>query len=122
MPDPETGTYNMKQETAGKSVKVQKQVDDVKGIMAKNVSDAMARGEQLEDLEAKTLALEEGSKSFAKNTKQVNSNLWWKNMKYTAIIVGIIVALILILVLYFFGGSIIQLLSSSSSSPSSSSR
>lgn len=115
MPDPETGTYKMKQETAGKSVKVQKQVDEVQGIMEKNVADAMNRGEQLNDLEAKTLALEEGSKSFAKNTKQVNSNLWWKNMKYTAIIIGIIVAVILIIVFVMFGKDLFTSLFSSSS-------
>lgn len=108
MPDPETGTYKMKQETTAKTAKVQKEVDDVKGIMENNVSAAMARGEQLSDLEAKTLALEEGSKSFAKNTKQVSSNLWWKNMKYTAIIVGIIAAIVLILVFVFFGGAIMN--------------
>ena len=106
MTDRETGTYQMKGETAGKSVKVQKQVDEVKDIMQKNVSDAMARGEQLDDLEAKTLALEEGSKSFAKNTKQVNSNLWWKNMKYWGIIIGIIVVVILLIVLAVWGPSI----------------
>lgn len=113
MPDPETGTYHMKEDTVGKSAKVQKQVDEVKGIMQKNVSDAMARGEQLEDLEAKTLALEEGSKSFAKNSKQVSSNLWWKNAKYWAIIVGIIVAIILVIVLVIWGPSIFGSLFSS---------
>ena len=106
MTDPDTGTYKMKDETTGKSAKVQKQVDDVKGIMEKNVSDAMARGEQLDDLEAKTLALEEGSKSFAKNSKQVSSNIWWKNMKYWAIIIGVIVAIILIIVMVIWGPSI----------------
>lgn len=115
MPDPETGTYNMKKETAEKTVQVQKQVDEVKGIMEKNVADAMNRGEQLNDLEAKTLALEEGSKSFAKNTKQVNSNLWWKNMKYTAIIVGIIVAIILVILLIVFGKDMVYSMFSSSS-------
>lgn len=115
MPDPETGTYNMNQDTKAKTAKVQKEVDEVKGIMEQNVSDAMARGEQLNDLEAKTLALEEGSKSFAKNSKQVSSNLWWNNMKYMAIIVGIIVAVILIVVFYFFGGTIMNSIFSSSS-------
>lgn len=105
----------MNKETTGKSAKVQDQVDEVKGIMQKNVSDAMARGEQLEDLEAKTLALEEGSKSFAKNTKQVSSNLWWKNMKYWAIIAGIIVAIVVVLLLVFFGPSIFSALFGSSS-------
>lgn len=115
MPDPETGTYKMKQETTAKTAKVQKEVDEVKGIMEKNVADAMARGEQLNDLEAKTLALEEGSKSFAKNTKQVSSNLWWKNMKYTAIVAGIIVAIVLFVVFFFFGGPIMSAIISSSS-------
>lgn len=116
MANTDHGTYKMKQETAAKSAKVQKEVDEVKGIMEKNVSDAMARGEQLNDLEAKTLALEEGSKSFAKNSKKVSSNLWWTNMKYIAIIAGIIVFLVLLFVFWFFGGAIMNSLFSSSSS------
>ena len=105
----------MKQETAAKTAKVQKEVDEVKIIMEKNVNDAMARGERLDALEEKTLALEEGSKSFAKNSKQASSNLWWTNMKYTAIIVGIITAIILFIVLYLFGGAILNAIISSSS-------
>lgn len=105
----------MKQVTADKTVIIQKQVDEVKGIMEKNVSDAMERGEQLNDLEAKTLALEEGSKDFAHNTKKVSSNLWWENMKYNAIIAGVVVALILFIVFYFFGRDIIGAIFSSSS-------
>lgn len=115
MGNPDQGTYKMKQETSAKTAKVQKEVDEVKGIMEKNVADAMARGEQLNDLEAKTLALEEGSKSFAKNSKQVSSNLWWTNMKYTAIIVGIIVFLVLLIVFWVFGGTIMNAIFSSGS-------
>ena len=113
MTDPETGTYRMKQETSGKTVKIQKQVDEVKDVMENNVTDAMNRGEQLNDLEAKTLALEEGSKTFVKNTKQVSSNLWWKNMKYSAIIVGVIVVVVLIVLFAVYGNKLFTTSSSS---------
>lgn len=118
MSDIEKGLPHMKQETAGKGVKVHEQVEEVKGIMNKNVQDAMSRGEQLNDLEAKTAALEEGSRAFAKNSKQVSSNIWWKNMKYIAIIVGIVVLLILIIVMSIFGRDIIGSMFSSTSSRS----
>ena len=111
----ETYKMKMKQETTDKSAKVQEQVNEVKVVMEQNVADAMSRGEQLNDLEAKTLALEEGSKSFAKNTNQVSSNLWWKNVKYTAIIVGIIVLVVLFLLFLTFGSRIFDAIFSSSS-------
>lgn len=95
-----------------KTAKVKKQVDDVTKIMEHNVQDAMKRGEQLNDLEAKTAALEEGSRAFSKNTAQVKSNLWWKNMKYWAIIIGVLVAIVLVLVFIFFRKEIIGFWSS----------
>lgn len=93
----------MSADSAEKTKKVQNQVEDVTKTMQKNVQDAMKRGEQLEDLEAKTAALEEGSRAFNKNTEKVKSNLWWKNMKYWAIIIGVIVAVILLILLFIFG-------------------
>lgn len=97
----------MSAESADKSKKVQDQVNDVTKIMEQNVQDAMKRGEQLEDLEAKTAALEEGSRAFSKNTGKVKSNLWWANMKYWAILIGVIVAIILLIVLWPYGSKII---------------
>jgi hypothetical protein len=92
--------------SADKTAKVQTQVDDVTKLMQKNVQDAMKRGENLEDLESRTAALEEGSRAFNKNTEKVKSNLWYKNMKYWAIMIGIVVAIILVIVLYFSGGKL----------------
>ena len=91
------------EDSTDKTKKVQEQVDDVTKIMQKNVQDAMKRGEQLEDLEAQTAALEEGSRAFNKNTEKVKSNLWWKNMKMWAILIGIIVAIILVVAFSIFG-------------------
>lgn len=91
----------MNQVTQEKTGKVKEQVNEVTVIMDKNVKDAMARGEKLTDLEAKTSALEEGSRAFTKNTARVKSNLWYKNMKYWAILAAVIVVIILLLVLYF---------------------
>ncbi len=101
--DSEGNLPKMSADSAEKTKKVQNQVEDVTKTMQKNVQDAMKRGEQLEDLEAKTAALEEGSRAFNKNTEKVKSNLWWKNMKYWAIIIGVIVAVILLILLFIFG-------------------
>lgn len=96
----------MNAESADKAKKVQQQVDDVTKIMEQNVQDAMKRGEQLEDLEAKTATLEAGSRAFTQNTGKVKSNLWWQNMKYWAILIGVIVAIILIILVAVFGPKI----------------
>lgn len=121
--DPELGIPKMAEESADKVVKVQKQVEDVKGIMEKNMQAAMTRGERLEDLEAKTTALEEGSKAFSRNTRTVRSKLWWKNLKYWAILIGIIALIVLVIVFSVFGKDIfhavVSLFSSSTSSSGS---
>jgi hypothetical protein len=95
--DPELGLPAVKAGTAEKTTRVQKQVDEVSKIMEKNVADAMARGEQLDDLAQKTAALEAGSKAFSKNAGKARANLWLKNMKYWAMLAGLVVLLLLLI-------------------------
>ena len=61
-----------------KILKINAEVDKVKGIMQKNIEDILARGENLDRLIENTQDLEEGSKIFLKGSKETNS--CWKYM------------------------------------------
>lgn len=83
--------------TEEKVQRTQQQVHEVAQIMSKNVESAMERGEQLTDLADKTAALELGAKGFAKHAHKASQNLWWKNLKYWALLIGVVLILLLLI-------------------------
>lgn len=82
-----------------KTQQVQSQVDEIKGIMQENIKKVVERGESMEQIESKTNELHESSQQFQKKTTQVKKKMWWKNMKYSILI--IVVLLILVMGLTF---------------------
>jgi len=58
---------------ADKLTAIQKQLDEVKDIMQKNIEDVLARGETLDTLMAKSEDLSSSSVQFYKQAKKVNS-------------------------------------------------
>jgi len=105
--NPANNGPKMKAGTEVKVERAQQQVDDVTKIMEKNMKAAIERGERLDDLAEKTAALELGARGFAKNAHRASQQLWWKNLKYWAMLIGIIV----ILVMIFFYRQIYDVLS-----------
>ncbi|ESO89546.1 hypothetical protein LOTGIDRAFT_193035 [Lottia gigantea] len=75
---------------------VQNQVDELKGIMVRNIDQIADRGERLELLVDKTDDLSANAISFKKTSRGLARSLWWKNIKITIIIV-----LVVIVILYF---------------------
>ncbi|ORY03093.1 synaptobrevin [Basidiobolus meristosporus CBS 931.73] len=84
---------------------IQKQVDEVVGIMQNNVERVMERGEKLDSLNNKADQLEAGALRFKQGTNRVRKAMWWKNMKLkliiAAIVVIILIAIIVPVVLHF---------------------
>ncbi|KAK7498717.1 hypothetical protein BaRGS_00010094 [Batillaria attramentaria] len=76
--------------------KVQEEVDELKGIMVRNIDQIADRGERLELLVDKTEDLNAHSVTFKKTSRSLARSLWWKNIKITIIIVVVV-----IVVLYF---------------------
>lgn len=76
--------------------KVEAQVDELKGIMVRNIDQIADRGERLELLVDKTEDLHANSVSFKKSSRTLARSMWWKNIKITVIIV-----IVVIVVLYF---------------------
>ncbi len=86
--------------------KVNKQVEEVKAQMQKNVTMVMNRGESLDKLEKQTEKMKENSNMFSKNTKKVTKLFEWKNKKWTIIMIVVILILLALLggfLYYWFG-------------------
>lgn len=83
-----------------KAHEVKQEVDEVVDIMSQNIKKVVERGENLEDLEAKTDALQQSSKTFKTSANKVKRKMWWKNMKFTIILSIILIAIITLIVLF----------------------
>ncbi|KAI9209085.1 synaptobrevin [Polychytrium aggregatum] len=84
--------------SSSKTSQIQREVDQVVGIMQDNVTKVMERGEHLSTLQTKTDDLQNSSSQFRKGASAVRKQMWWKDMKMK-IILGIIVAVILLAII-----------------------
>lgn len=75
---------------------VRDQLDELKGIMVKNIDSITERGENLNLLVDKTEDLSSSSVTFKKTSTNLARKLFWKNIKMTVILV-----IVAILVIYF---------------------
>ncbi|KAI8810248.1 synaptobrevin, partial [Cladochytrium replicatum] len=81
-----------------KTVQVQRQVDEVVGIMQDNINKVMQRGEQLDTLQNKTEDLQNSSMQFRRGASRVRKQMWWKDMKMKLILGGVIAVIILVVI------------------------
>jgi len=84
--------------------KVQGQVDELKGIMVKNIDSLTSRGEQLELLLDKTEDLNTNSVSFKRTSSGLARSMWWKDVKLTVIILFIVIIVSYVIVSICCGG------------------
>jgi len=78
--------YYSKDPAVDKVGHVQKQVDEVKGIMAENVDIMLQRGERLELLVTKTEDLATEAHTFKKRATELKNKMWWRNCKMMLVI------------------------------------
>ncbi|XP_014675820.1 PREDICTED: vesicle-associated membrane protein 7-like isoform X1 [Priapulus caudatus] len=76
--------------------RVQTDLDELKGIMVKNIDNIAARGERLELLVDKTENLEASSVTFKKTSRSLAHSMFLKNAKLT-----IIIGIVIIVIIYF---------------------
>lgn len=69
---------------------VQAQVDEVKGLMAQNISQLLSTHENLEVLEDKTDALRSEAQTFQRQAGDLKRVMLWRNMKLK-LIIGVII-------------------------------
>jgi len=79
-----------------KMTQVQGQVDELKGIMVKNIDQIAARGERLELLVNRTEDLQANAITFKRTSRNLERSMCMKNAK-----LGILIAIVAIVIIYF---------------------
>jgi vesicle-associated membrane protein 7 len=74
---------------------VQREIDDVKGIMTRNIEGLLERGERIDLLVDKTDRLGQGASEFRVRSRGLKRRMWWKNVKLMGLL-GFVVVLILV--------------------------
>ncbi|KAH6660418.1 synaptobrevin-domain-containing protein [Truncatella angustata] len=78
---------------------VQKEMDDVRGIMTKNIEGLLERGERIDLLVDKTDRLGGSAREFRVRSRGLKRQMWWKNVKLMAMLSFVLVLIILAIVI-----------------------
>ena len=74
---------------------VQREIDDVRGIMTRNIEGLLERGERIDLLVDKTDRLGGSAREFRVRSRGLKRRMWWKNVKLMALL-GLVVVLIIL--------------------------
>ena len=78
---------------------VQRQVDEVVEVMKKNLEGIQAREQNLNELELRAESLEQSSAQFSTTATQLQKKMWWQNMKWTWIAIGVTAGVLAIIII-----------------------
>ncbi|CAF3191334.1 unnamed protein product [Rotaria socialis] len=84
---------------AGGVKKLHGQVQEVVGVMKKNIDKLLDRDVALNNLMTRADDLETSASTYNQTTKQLRRKYWWKNAKTNVCIAGIVVGVILIIII-----------------------
>ena len=74
---------------------VRRDIDDVKGIMTRNIEGLLERGERIDLLVDKTDRLGGSAREFRVRSRGLKRQMWWKNVKLMGLL-GLVVVLIIL--------------------------
>ena len=74
---------------------VRQEIDDVRGIMTRNIEGLLERGERIDLLVDKTDRLGGNAHEFRVRSRGLKRQMWWKNIKLMALL-AVVVALIIV--------------------------
>lgn len=77
----------------------QREIDDVRGIMSRNIESLLERGERVDLLVNKTDRLGGSAQEFRVRSRGLKRQMWWKNVKLMALLSFVIVLIVMIIVL-----------------------
>jgi hypothetical protein len=77
-----------------KIAEVNEKVEATKNVMKENVQKVIERGDNIETLIEKTDILVQRSDSFRVNTKTLERQIWWKNVKIWVILILVVIFLV----------------------------
>jgi len=84
-------------EKADKLKEAQRKVDEVAGVMRDNIEKAIDRGDKLDQLDDKSVQLEESASKFHKRTKDVSWMFRCRSYRNLAILVLLIIVVLVVI-------------------------
>lgn len=78
---------------------VQREMDDVKGIMTRNIEGLLERGERIDLLVDKTDRLGGSAREFRVRSRGLKRQMWWKNVKLMALLVFVLLLIVVTIVI-----------------------
>jgi vesicle-associated membrane protein 7 len=76
-----------------------REIDDVRGIMTKNIESLLERGERLDLLVDKTDRLGGSAHEFRVRSRGLKRQMWWKNVKLMALLALVTFLIIMAIVI-----------------------
>lgn len=78
---------------------VQREIDDVRGIMTRNIEGLLERGERIDLLVDKTDRLGGNAREFRVRSRGLKRKMWWKNVKLMSLLALVLVLIIVTIVI-----------------------
>jgi vesicle-associated membrane protein 7 len=76
-----------------------KEIEDVKGIMTRNIEGLLERGERIDLLVDKTDRLGGSAREFRVRSRGLKRKMWWKNVKLMALLATVVILIVLAIVI-----------------------
>lgn len=73
---------------------VKREMDDVRGIMTRNIEGLLERGERIDLLVDKTDRLGGSAREFRVRSRGLKRQMWWKNVKLMALLALVVILII----------------------------
>jgi Synaptobrevin/VAMP-like protein len=83
---------------------VQREIEDVRGIMSRNIEGLLERGERIDLLVDKTDRLGGSAREFRLRSRGLKRKMWWKNVKLMGLLGFVVVLILLTIVSSVKGG------------------
>ena len=90
------------QQSTARLEEVSLQVEDVKGVMVKNINRVIETSEQLSAVEDKSEGLRLGAQTFQRHSTELKNVLWWRNFKIKAIVAIVVLVVVGYIVIPIF--------------------
>lgn len=78
---------------------VQREIDDVRGIMTRNIEGLLERGERIDLLVDKTDRLGGSAREFRVRSRGLKRRMWWKNVKLMGLLGFVTILIVLTIVI-----------------------
>lgn len=77
----------------------QREIDDVRGIMTRNIEGLLERGERIDLLVDKTDRLGGSASEFRLRSRGLKRQMWWKNVKLMGLLALVAILIVLAIVI-----------------------